>query len=1019
MHLRDSHTRFAVKIVSLLILVYISFAFRGAEAAEGPSHSGSVFDLATPSIKRFTSSDGLPVNSVMTIERDARGFVWFGTQDGAAVYDGSSFRVVNMPNRAASNYIYDILAASDGSIWFGTNGGGVHRYRDGKWETHNKGTGLGSDEIRALLETKGPTGEPVIWVGRRDGLSKLENGKWVNFGKEEGLPDPRIRSLLLVETDDGEDEVWIGTYGGVAVWKGPTRTVHDVTSGLPGNTVFALARTSTIGGGQTIWAGTDKGLAAFENGGWKTFEADSKVFTRPVRALGRSAASDERETIWVGFDGAGLAFLDEAKWRFLDKDRGLPNNLVYAFAETGAPDGSVWISNLTAGVSRLQRSDWRTIAAENGLPNEIVFSIAEHDGSHFIGTYGGGLAVSDGGEWKIYRREDGLPSNFVQKIARVGERLLVGTEEGLAEFRSGSVSKIELPDAQGVFEIWDIEPSKTEEGAVWLGTSGGVVKLSGGRPVVFTDAEGLEDRRVRAVTEHVSKDGVSTLWVGTYSGGLARFKDGGWSKFDTSKGLPSSRVYSAEVLTVGGREQLWVGTGGGGIAVLDLGDEDSGFEILTAEGSGLIPSDTVYQIFTGPKGRIYATTNKGVARITPGGTEGFAGYRSYVFTTADGLPDNECVSGASFIDSEGRVWVGTVSGAAVLDTGSEYIDEKADPIYIRRVTVGGVERGPAGGMEIGYDENNLSFEFVMPSGFRESATQYRTQLVGLEAEPSAWSPDTRREFSFVPSGDFEFLVWARDSEGNISGPVGMSFVVYPAWWQTWWAIGLYFLATAALVALIAFLVYRNRYNRLLEIEKVRTRIASDLHDDVGASLSKISIISEMLAHDDRGREEEEKRSLLKIAATSREVVGSMGDMVWSINPSKDNLQDTVQRMRRFASDLLAPKDIAFRFDVPDTNRTVRMDVDLRRQLYLVFKEAVNNAAKYSECDRVTAELSLDGSSLLLKISDDGKGFDPATTDGGNGLSNMRMRMESVGGRLSIVSAEGSGTTIEAAAPLRR
>lgn len=1019
MHFQDSHSRFAVTAVSFLILTFLSPAFQGVEAQERAQPSVSILDLATPSIKRFTSSNGLPVNSVMTIERDSRGFVWFGTQDGAAVYDGSSFRVVNMPNRAASNYIYDILAASDGSIWFGTNGGGVHRFQNGVWETHNKAGGLGSDEIRALLETRGPTGDPVIWVGRRDGLSRLENGKWTNFGKDEGLPDARIRSLLLVEQDDGEDEVWIGTYGGIAVWRGSSRTVHDDSSGLPGNTVFALTQTAAADGTVTIWAGTDKGLAAYRDGTWRRFESESDVFTRPVRALGRSISTGGEETVWVGFDGAGLAYFDRSRWRYLTKERGLPNNLVYAFENSGAPDGSVWISNLTAGVSRLQRSDWRTIAAENGLANEIVFSIAEHGGSHFIGTYGGGLAVANGGEMKIYRKEDGLPSNFVQKIVAIGDRLLVGTEEGLAEFRSGSISRVGLPETQGVFEIWDIEPSRSVEGAIWLGTSGGVVNLSGSEPAVYTTEHGLGDRRVRSVSEHVSKRGTSTLWVGTYSGGLARFRNGSWKTLGTPEGLPSSRVYSAEVLTVGGKEQLWIGTGGGGIAVLDLEDEDAGFEILTADGSGLIPSDTVYQIFSDSKGRIYATTNKGVARITPGGPEGFSGYRSYVFTTEDGLPDNECVSGASFIDSEGRVWVGTVSGAAVLDTGSEYIDDKADPIYIRRVTVAGVERGPAAGMEIAYDENNLSFEYVMPSGFRESATRYRTQMVGLEAEPSAWSPETRREFSFVPSGDFEFLVWARDSEGNVSGPVGISFVVHPAWWQTWWAIALYFLATAAVVALIAFLVYRNRYNRLLEIEKVRTRIASDLHDDVGASLSKISIISEMLAHDGRGREEDEKRSLLKIADTSREVVGSMGDMVWSINPSKDNLQDTVQRMRRFASDLLAPKDIAFRFSAPDKNRTVKMDVDLRRQLYLVFKEAVNNAAKYSECSEVNVDLALDGAQLTLKIKDDGKGFDPAEANGGNGLSNMRMRMESVGGGLNVVSSEENGTLIEATAPLRR
>ncbi|REJ78684.1 MAG: hypothetical protein DWQ47_04340 [Acidobacteria bacterium] len=1012
MDIRNTQERLCVVLtIALLAAVFLLPETGEVKAELRPS--GAVIDQARPSIKRFTSSDGLPVNSVMTIERDERGFVWFGTQDGAAVYDGSSFSVLNMPNRSASNYVYDILAAQDGSIWFGTNGGGVHRYKEGEWETFNTGNGLGSNEIRALLETVGPDGESVIWVGRRDGLSRLQKGKWDNFGVDEGLPDSRIRSLLSVG-----NEVWIGTYGGIAVWDGKRKKVYGEDDGLPGSTVFGLGLSETSAG-RTIWAGTDKGVASYSEGTWTTYEGVDERLARSARALGVSGKADGTKTVWAGFDGAGLAFLEGEEWRFLDKDNGLPNNLVYAFEETGAPDGSVWISNLTAGVSRFQRSDWRSIGVQEGLPNDIVFSVEELAGDYFFGTYGGGLAVFKGGRWITYDRDDGLPSNFIQALERVGERLIIGTEEGLAEYSAGKFRKLELPDSQGVFEIWDIESSGSEGSPLLLGTSGGVVSISDSGSRVFTNHDGLKDRRVRSISRHLGKDGKVTLWAGTYTGGLARFRDDDWTTFGEGEGLPSSRVYSAELIRRGETEQLWVGTGGGGIAVLDLKDEGAGFQVLTAEGSGLIPSDTVYQIFADRTGRIYATTNKGVARITPAESGSFDEFRSYVFTTEDGLPDNECVSGASFLDSEGRVWIGTVAGAAVLDVANEFLDDKADPIYIRRVTVGGEEQGPTSGMEITYDRNSLVFEYVMPTSFRESATEYRTQLVGLEDAPTEWSRDTRREFTFVPSGDFEFRVWARDSQRNISGPVTMPFIVHPAWWQTWWAFVLYFFATAAVVALVAFLVYRNRYNRLLEIERVRARIASDLHDDVGASLSKISIISEMLAYDGQGRAEEEKDSLLKIAQTSRDVVGSMGDMVWSINPSKDNLQETVQRMRRFASDVLSPRDIDLEFSAPEKGRLVKLNVDLRRQLYLVFKEAVNNAAKYSDCEKVSVDLNVRGSEIRLKVTDDGKGFDVSSSNGGNGLSNMKMRMEAVAGELRVRSSEGDGTVIEASAPLRQ
>ncbi|MCB1024730.1 MAG: hypothetical protein KDB79_10090, partial [Acidobacteria bacterium] len=502
-----------------------------------------------------------------------------------------------------------------------------------------------------------------------------------------------------------------------------------------------------------------------------------------------------------------------------------------------------------------------------------------------------------------------------------------------------------------------------------------------------------------------------------YNGGLAKFEDGKWTGFDKDSGLLANTLYDVSEITYGTKRELWIGTGGNGIAILDL-DDPKGFQIITTENSSLIPSDTVYGIFQDSEKRIYATTNKGIARITPSKDGDILKSSAYFFTTEDGLPNNECTAGSPLIDREGRIWVGTVGGAAVLDLSKEYKDDVAEPIFLENITVSGVKTNLLPHTELGYDQNNITFEYVMPTNFRESATTYQTQLIGLENTPSDWTKEPKREFTYVPNGDYTFVVRGRDASGNISKPIEVPFTIRPPWWQTWWALLLYLLAVSSVVSLIAYLVYRNRYRRMLEIERVRTRIATDLHDDVGSSLSKISILSEVIAQGGNELKTDDRNSLQDIAATSREVVSSMSDMVWSINPNRDNFRDTIQRMRRFASEVLTAKDIDFTFNAPIDEKEIRLEVDLRRQIYLVFKESVNNAAKHSECTNIEIELKRKADGIYLRITDDGKGFDQTFANEGNGLANMRRRAEESGGKLDISTAEGQGTTVTLQLPRR-
>jgi len=246
-------------------------------------------------------------------------------------------------------------------------------------------------------------------------------------------------------------------------------------------------------------------------------------------------------------------------------------------------------------------------------------------------------------------------------------------------------------------------------------------------------------------------------------------------------------------------------------------------------------------------------------------------------------------------------------------------------------------------------------------------------------------------------------------------PASFSFRILPPVWQRWWFIVL----AVALVGLIAYALYSYRVRRLLEIERVRTRIATDLHDDIGSSLSQIAIMSEVVQQQVDGQNPRVSHPLAVIAGTSRELVDSMADIVWAINPKRDHLIDLTQRMRQFAADLLSARNIEFRFDAPGQESDTPLETDMRREVFLILKEAVNNAVRHSNCSFIEIVFAVNDKTLMLNVTDNGDGFDPLLARGGHGLVSMKRRAENIGGTLGIFSAAGGSTTITLQAPLRR
>ncbi|HYJ45818.1 MAG TPA: ATP-binding protein, partial [Pyrinomonadaceae bacterium] len=286
---------------------------------------------------------------------------------------------------------------------------------------------------------------------------------------------------------------------------------------------------------------------------------------------------------------------------------------------------------------------------------------------------------------------------------------------------------------------------------------------------------------------------------------------------------------------------------------------------------------------------------------------------------------------------------------------------------------------------------------------------------------SAPTPERTVTFANLAAGTYRLLVRAVDADGRASAePAAVAFTIAAPVWRRWWFLAL----AAALVGTAVYALHRYRVARLLEVERVRTRIATDLHDDIGASLSRVAILSEVLKRQLAGGGDGAARMLTEIAESARTSVDSMSDIVWSIDPRHDSLTDVVLRVRQFASDVLEARGIRWEFQVPPEVEKVKLDAERRRHLLLIFKEAINNVVRHSECHFVRLSISLAGNRLKAEVHDDGRGFDGPSPEqaresgrGGHGLSNMKARTVELRGECEIATSLGGGTRLTIEFPL--
>ncbi|MCB1007537.1 MAG: diguanylate cyclase [Acidobacteria bacterium] len=814
----------------------VAAAFPLAGAAAGSVPLDGAWDVGEPARHVFVESRDLPHSTIHSLLVAQDGRLWAGTQDGAAYYDGTAWTTVDLPTRSSSNFVRAIAQTADGSLWFGTQSAGLARLRGGDWQVFREDAGLPDTRINILLARSGPAGEE-LWIGTHNGgLARFSGGRFESYGVESGLPSPRIWDLLALR-GAMRSELWVATGAGVARWLDAEQR-FEVPEGSPSESVSSLAGRIDSSGLSELWVGTyGDGILRLVRGRWEAVDLGDDPGLRFVTDL---APTLDEGSLWIASDGGGVLRWSEDREERLELGDTLTSGAVYRVLETRPEEGgrAVWLGSRNQGLIRVSRGYWRSFSPVAGAPRIAVTALAvEPTGAGreaiWLGTDGRGALRFSEGRWVRHDAASGALGNdnvlsfAVAPTASGGSEVWVGTRNGGLSHWDGARWK--RYDARHgaigndlVQALLATRPSDGSPAALWVGTRGGLDRFEAGVWHHDIGGEGGPRGSVVALAEAPDGAGGRELWVGTTSGAF-RGLPGKWRRYDEASGLRNPTVHALHVRTsASGRPSLWLGTDGGGAYRLWLDDAEARPEPVQELVDQRLASQVVYAFAEDAAGRLYFSTNRGIVRLTEAGER----FTAELFESFHGLPSDQGNRGAATTDGKGRVWFGTVRGAAALDPALEVADRTRKRLLLTARDLYSGAGAFVDGARLPPGRGHVRFDFRLLSYFGEERTRYRTRLASFEAAFGDWTSSIEREYSSLPPGAYRFEVIGRDAAGNLSGPIGLAFEVAPAFWQTAWAKWGGALLIVALLAAAwrgRTAVHHRREEALQELVAARTR----------------------------------------------------------------------------------------------------------------------------------------------------------------------------------------------------
>jgi signal transduction histidine kinase/ligand-binding sensor domain-containing protein len=932
----------------------------------------------------YSTKDGLISNAITAVMQDSRGYLWIGTNEGLSVYDGSTFANYTSVEGLSNNYITCILESRrhPGTVWIGTTQRGLTRSRNGILTRLLLGPTQNSNNVSSLAEDTAGT----LWCGTSGGVFCV----WNDTVRALQLDKPFSGGAVVAATPDGR--IWLGSGRSILVYNTEGRLAATPDPGMqPGEFVDWLAADAD----GDVWLGTTRNdLKLFRN---NRLVAE-RNFGRRVLGL----LLDRSGLLWVSTSGEILRvrkseFPDGAITSY-GKERGFPETSTWLALEDA--EGNLWFGTSSNGLLKLSERTLQSFPVQALTRDAAV----DNRGHLWIPGYGG--------LWEAWKEKE---ERFQTLFHRVSEwapgelggpmafdargRLWISSEGGILRcyalpIDAGAAHPRLLftrEPAGGIPRGTPLSMIIDEGDTLCLSIEGGgfcILDLHDphSTPMVLSYPRDIPLLSVRAIFRDSRRD----LWLGGYGDGMAQLRiTNGVPRvvrhFTMADGLPDNGI---RAFAEDRAHRLWIGTRFGGVAVFDGRTFDT---LSTRQG---ILSNAIWSIAPDTGGRMWLGTSSGLMYVNPGNLRDF-GWTAGM--TGNGV--DYCT-----ITRDGVVWFGNgLVSLSAYEPEDRMTPRVPPPVYITSLTVNDSAVSLNDLSPFPSDRNNVVIQFVGISFRDERSIRYQYRL-----NDNGWSrPGAHRTVSFaaMKPGEYTFAVRALAAGGMASDPPAtLTFAVSPPFWQSWWFI----LLITLLVVSVAALLYRYRVGHLLEIERLRVRIAGDLHDDVGTNLSSILVTSQIMER--QGQLSEQDRLQLKeiasIASTTQEM---MRDIVWMLNPAHDSLDDLLLKMKETAAKLLSPLPYAFK--APHGTLSDKVSIEFKRNAFLIFKETLNNIIRHAEASRVEITVSHDDAHFSLRIHDDGRGFDPARRGSGMGLTSLRRRAEQIGGTLGIDSSPGRGTTI--------
>jgi signal transduction histidine kinase/ligand-binding sensor domain-containing protein len=972
-------------------------------------------------VTRFGIVEGLATDQVLTIYQDPHNYLWIGSSNGLQRFDGRTFMTYQMltPEKQPSKPVSEILADPNGKMWL------------------RVGEDYGSYLPEKQLFTKVPfekkedrnLGES-LWIDSKGNVFVILNNNkllWIDQGRgkitDQNLPirTPkgwRPRAIF----EDAKGRYWVSNIEGLSVFDPESSEVYtreynplalEALNNPDLGYVFNYHEDSEGIAWINYWAPEEKLLSYNpKTKSWK----DHKPELTPSKpnyheSFGHLELSNGE--VWR-YGVQTLGRFDRGSNQFIPL---IDSNIQYDKIAKMIPDeaGGIWLATdsglyfLHADTPSVYFLDVDSTAGnhEYQAVEEVVF---EGDTSLWLGSWGKGLSIIKpkvgtlNAEWTYSGAPDPYESRQIWDIHHDKKRSLVwvGLQGGLLQVVDLKSKKVQFlyPDAIGKSTIRTI--TQDEKGNIWFGTQNGTI--------VTYEGEGIKKEGFRQVRKFsgriprllVSRD--QNLWVATTNDGVYELD---LSNGEILRHLDDSILASdniQHILQVNDSTFLF------GYELLNKYNSKSGVNEVFSYSDGLA-SNTIQHLETDLTGLIWIYTPNGLSRFDIATNTFFSFGKNHFFSE---IP-NDGRSGTRLSTGE----LAFVSSNSMMIFDPDQFDRNLEPIVpsITNIQLFGTYIGddavPTSRGDFSSHENSLTFHFNILNFIVQDRFTYHYRLVGADPDWREAKGSFEAVYSLLPPGRYQFEVRSANESGQFSAAAIFPFTIHPSLVQTFW-----FKALLALLFLaVVYVIYHLHVNRILAVVKLRNQLARDLHDDMGSTLSTINILSSMAKTKIGIDPAKSSEYISKISENSQRMMDAMDDIVWSIKPQNDTMKKLIARMREFANEALESKDILLNMEIGEKVLDMKLSMDARRDLFLIYKEGINNAAKYSKATRLFVSFSIEKNCFILKIKDYGVGFDAAELDGGDGLENMKKRATNLNGSLSIHSKPGEGTVLDLRIPL--